>query len=167
MIIRSLSAIALLWFVTMPSAAQLDRQEEIESLENIRAFGLVVDVEASLALTSDPAFSASALRMALADRLERLGVQRPSFDPLDSGLPYLYVHVHAMEVGDGLVPFAVDASFIQAVRVDSGGQEVMAATWESGYLGLVSYDRLGAISEASEGLVSEFAEDLAAADGGS
>ena len=93
--------------------------------------------------------------------------RRPSTDPNQSGLPHLYVHVNAHDAGGGLVPFSVNAYFIQEVRLSEGGRRMMAITWESGFVGVVSYDRLVAIPDAAESLVEEFAGDLVAAGSGS
>ena len=59
------------------------------------------------------------------------------------------------------------AARIQQVQLAASEQWVMAVTWESGSVGLVSYDRLPAIAESAEGLVGEFAQDVVTAGGGS
>ena len=149
------------------ASAQLDQEEAIRSLSDIGSFGIVVDVEATLALASDAALDNAAIRTRLAERLDAIAGRRPTPDPIETGTPYLYVHLNVLDAGDGLVPFAVNATFIQPVRVRAGGEQVMAVTWEAGSVGLVSYDRLASIASTAENLVEEFADDLVASGGGS
>jgi len=150
-----------------PVFAQLDQEESTRSLADVGPFGIVVDVEATQSLAIDSSLGTESLKARLANRLEAMSGRRPVAAPLERSKPYLYVHVNAMQVDDGLIPFSVSASFIQEVRVAAGGLSMMASTWDSGYVGLVSYDRIGAIADACESLVDEFAEDLVAAAGGS
>lgn len=157
----------LVWMLSTPALAQIDQEEAVQSLSDVGPYGMVVDVEATLSLASDAVLDIESMRVRLADRLETLSGRRPSVDPIGEEHPYLYVHVNALDAGDGLVPFAVNATFQQPVRVVAGGQPMMAVTWESGSVGLVSYDRLAAIPDAAESLVEEFAEDLVAAGRGS
>jgi hypothetical protein len=161
------SIAAALLLLSTPSLAQIDQEEAVRSLSDVGPFGIVVDVEATLSLASDATLDTESMRARLADRLETLSGRRPSVDPIHEECPYLYVHVNALDAGDGLVPFAVNATFQQPVRVAAGGQQMTAVTWESGFVGLVSYDRLAAIPDAAESLVEEFAEDLVAAGSGS
>lgn len=158
---------ALLLLIRVPAFGQLDQGGQIASLADVGLFGLVVDIEAPRSVTLDPGLDIMRLSARLADRIEAVANRRPSPDPLDEGHPYLYVHVNAHDAGGGLIPFAVNASFIQETRRRAGGEIVMAITWESGFVGLVSYDRLSGIADASEGLVEEFVGDLATVSGGS
>lgn len=156
-----LSSLAIVLLLTVgPAAAQLDGLEQISSLARVGRFGVVVDVEATATLAANPALDASTLRVLLGDRIAAVSGRRPSMDPLETGHPYVYVHINAIDVADGLVPFAVNASFIQEGRLASGGGPINMTTWESGSVGLVSHDRIRAIAETALGLVEEFAGDL-------
>ncbi|NNE36428.1 MAG: hypothetical protein HKN13_14425, partial [Rhodothermales bacterium] len=70
--LRVILAIAFVVLFAASASAQLDRAEEISSLAGIERVGLVLDVEASGALASDPTLDASAVRTVLADRLESM-----------------------------------------------------------------------------------------------
>ena len=157
----------LLMFSTATVYAQLDQDEQRSSLAEIERFGLVVDVESTGGFAADPALDGQALRARMAERLEALTGTSPSANPLEKGAPYVYVHFNVLDMGDGLVPFAVNISFIQDARIASGGSRMMSVTWETGSVGLVSYDRLTVIAETADALIAEFAEDLVESGGGS
>lgn len=167
MLRRFLYCTVLLLGGAFQASAQLDQEEAIRSLADVGSFGIVVDVEATRALASDDALDNASIRDRMSGRIELLSGRRPTLDPLETGNPYLYVHLNVLDVGDGLVPFAVNATFIQPVRLAAGGHRIMSVTWEAGSVGLVSFDRLATIVDTAEALVEEFAEDLVVSGGGS
>lgn len=144
------------------SVAQMDPEDEIRSLSGVRAYGLVIDLESALPEGAE-GFEPSVWRERLSERLRALTGRAPStnVDPTED--THLYVHLNAMSVGEQLVPFSIKASFLQPVRIP-GGRRMMAITWETGLVGLVSIGELGRVLEAAVGVVEEFASDLAQAE---
>ena len=76
-----------------------------------------------------------------------------------SGAPYLYVHVNMIDMDGGLVPFAINTQFYQEVEVRRQRDQLMASTWDTGLVGLVSYDNLDMIADAAVGSVTNFIDD--------
>lgn len=74
--------------------------------------------------------------------------------------PLLYMHINAMDAGRGLVPFAINLYFYQPIKLTLNRDlQTTASTWESGTLGIASYDQLQLIREAARGLLDEFITD--------
>ncbi len=136
----------------------MDLEDEIRSLSGHDNFGLVIDIESNLPEGFDGLVNAE-WRRRLVQRLRELVGITPVVVPDPTRDPHLYVHVNAMGVGDNLIPFSIEASFVQMVRVDKG-IKMMAVTWESGLVGLVSRNETGQILDAGAGLVDQFVSDL-------
>lgn len=140
------------------SSAQMDLEDEIRSLAGHDNFGLVVDIESNLPEGFEGQVN-SEWRKHLVGRLRELAGVTPSVAPDPTRDAHLYVHVNAMGVGDDMIPFSIEASFVQMVRVDKG-ERMMAVTWESGLVGLVSRNESRQILDAGAGLVQQFVSDL-------
>ena len=142
-----------------PARAQLDVAQGRSSLRGIRAFSVVLDVEAESPLSNHEAFD---LARPLIERLRAAGLPVVRQGP---DIPYLYVHVNALAMERGLVPFSVSLQFLQPVLLARDRiTAVTGATWESGTVGLVSSDNLGWIAEATFELTDEFIADFRTAD---
>ncbi len=141
-------------------------QSEIEmdrgSLRNLRPLYVSVYVEGNAGLTDLPGLDVSALHSAVDSTLTARGI------PIDRGEParvldrepYISVHINAMDMGEGLTPFAIEVQIIQGVIVANVPNELIhAATWDTGLVGLVSRDKVDSIKWAMVELVEEFAED--------
>lgn len=75
-------------------------------------------------------------------------------------IPFLYMHINAMELENGLVPFSIQLRLYQPVRlVLNRDMQTSASTWENGVVGIVSLDRLTLINEAASELVTDFIND--------
>lgn len=75
-------------------------------------------------------------------------------------VPLLFLHVNTMDAGHGLIPFALTLYFYQPVKLTLNRDlQTSSVTWESGSLGIVSYDRTTLISEAAQKLLNEFITD--------
>lgn len=70
------------------------------------------------------------------------------------------MHINAMELENGLVPFSIQLRLYQPVRlVLNRDMQTSASTWENGVVGIVSLDRLTLINEAASELVTDFIND--------
>ena len=160
--LRSLFALIILapiLFAAPEARAQLDVGEARASLRDVGPFFVRVDVEAGPALSEHPALRR--LTRAVSRRLTEGGA--PASEERD-GRPYLYVHVNALEMEEGLIPFTVSLQFLQTVRLARERTfPTTACTWEAATVGLVSPDNVALIAEAALDLVDEFATDLRAA----
>lgn len=142
-----------------PAQTQARLAEERASLDNLGAFGVVVDVEAPRTLAAHPALAVDALHQQTRAQLRAADapVLSASAWAQQAGAPYLYLHVNAADAGQGLVPFSIEVQLLQRVRLDRDpAARLMVPTWESEVVGLVSRDQLARIPEAAALLVDEF-----------
>ncbi|WP_457654661.1 hypothetical protein [Rhodocaloribacter sp.] len=155
---------ALLWLLALAFAvpeahAQIGLDEARASLRDVGPFFVRVDVEGSPALSEHPALRD--LTRAVTRRLSDGGA-RPVSERDER--PYLYVHVNALEMDNGLIPFAVSLQFLQTVRLARERTvPTTGCTWEAATVGLVTPDNVALIAEAALDLADEFAMDLRAA----
>ena len=161
--IRRFGAVLLL-LLSLPSFqayAQMETEQSRKSLRGIKGFYLHVDVEGSLGLTQDDALNVRAItgRVSTALRDAGLNVLEPSEVVDQSNSPYLYVHVNMMDMDQGLVPFAINTQFFQPVEIKRQRFSTTACTWDTGLVGLVSYDNLDMIADAAVGSVTNFIDD--------
>ena len=147
---------------TAPAHAQMETGESRLTLQGIKGFYLRVDVEGSLGLTSDEALNVRAVKSRVATELRQAGLNvLESTEVVDQMLePYLYVHVNMIDVEGGLVPFAVNTQFFQRVEIPRQRKSVVSCTWDTGLVGLVSYDNLDMIADAAVGSVTNFITDF-------
>ena len=161
--IRHLLTLLLLALLpTVAANAQIDTEASRQALQQIRGFYLHVDVEGSLGLTQDDALNVRTIRSRVKQRLEDAGLNvLENLEGIDqANEPYLYVHVNMLEVERGLVPFAVNTQFYQRVELPRRPrQSLVAATWDTGLVGLVSYDNLDLIADSAVGSVTNFISD--------
>ena len=153
--------LALIVFPVYQVHAQMETEQSRRSLRGIKGFYLHVDVEGSLGLTQDDALNVRAItgRVSSALRDAGLNVLEPSEMVDQSNSPYLYVHVNMMDMDQGLVPFAVNTQFFQPVEIKRQRFATTACTWDTGLIGLVSYDNLDMIADAAVGSVTNFIDD--------
>ena len=140
---------------------QMETEQSRRSLGGVKGFYLHVDVEGSLGLTQDEALNVRAIRGRVATELRSAGlnVLEPTEVLDQSSSPYLYVHVNMLDVEGGLVPFAINTQFYQQVQIKRQRTSTMACTWDTGLVGLVSYDNLDLIADAAVGSVTNFIDD--------
>ena len=70
------------------------------------------------------------------------------------------MHVNAMELENGLIPFSIELRLYQPVKLVLHDElQTSASTWETGMVGIVSFDRLDVINRAASGLIDDFIED--------
>ncbi len=147
-----------------PALAQpTELARERASLDGVDGFFLSVNIEGPRSLLDRDALDLFRMEETFRAQLREAGLT--VYD--DAGVaaadraPYLYVHVNTMDAGPGLVPFAVEAAFFQRVILARDpARRMVAETWSTGVVGIVSYDNLPLIGEAAADLVDDFAEDL-------
>lgn len=146
----------------MIALAQNEVDRERSSLRGIQSMGFSVNYEANAPLADKEEIDVSSLRKIGYQALQEDGINViPDEEVRESDqIPLLYLHINAMDVGRGLVPFAVNLYFYQPVKLTLNQDlQTTASTWESGMVGIASYDQLQMINEATEGLLREFLQD--------
>ncbi|SHE76727.1 hypothetical protein SAMN05443144_103133 [Fodinibius roseus] len=152
----------MLWLIPMLVFAQNEVARERSSLKGIQSMGLSVNYEANAPLTEKTNINVPSLQEKGKRALQEGGIRvvpREEVRQSDE-IPLLYLHINAMDAGEGLVPFAVNLYFYQPVKlVLNQDLQTTANTWESGTVGIVSYDKLQLIDQAAEDLLQEFIHD--------
>ena len=143
--------------------AQMETGQARQSLIDLKGFYVQVDVEGSVGLTSDEKLNASAVNQRVKQRLRSAGLNVLEMtEVIDEPLePYLYIHVNMLEMERGLVPFAVNMQFFQRVELPRNErQSLIACTWDSGLVGLVSLDNLDMIADSAVESLTVFIDDF-------
>lgn len=154
--------VLMLWLVPVLVFAQNEVARERSSLKGIQSMGLSVNYEANAPLTEKTKINVPSLQKKGKRALQEGGIRVvPEEEVRQSDeIPLLYLHINAMDAGEGLVPFAVNLYFYQPVKlVLNQDMQTTANTWESGTVGIVSYDQLQLIDQAAEDLLQEFIHD--------
>ncbi len=166
------SVLVLLIACCLPVSAwaQLGTETSRKSLKDIRGFYVQVDIEGSVGLTSDEKLNASAINQRVKQQLRSAGLQviEPT-EVLDQPIePYLYLHINMIEMEKGLVPFSTNLQFYQRATLERNKKKknsMVVCTWDTGAVGLVSYDNLDLIAESAIASVDEFIDDFSQANG--
>lgn len=144
------------------SMAQTEIEMDRSSLRNLQPLYTSVYVEAPASLADLPELDVSALSRSVDSSLTVSGIPLNQTEPAHviDREPFISVHVNAMDMGNGLIPFAIEVEIIQGVVVANLPNELIhAATWDTGLVGLVSPENLDTIRWAMLDLVEEFIED--------
>ncbi|SMO70066.1 hypothetical protein [Fodinibius sediminis] len=159
---RQLGLLVLLWMMPVLVWAQNEVDRERSSLRGIQSMGLSVNYEANAALQKKGELKVASLQDKGRQLLREAGITFIPDEKIRQSdqLPLLYLHINAMDAGRGLVPFAINLYFYQPVKlVLNQDLQTTANTWESGTVGIVSYDQLSLIGDAATGLLEEFIRD--------
>lgn len=161
--IRSLLPL-LLSLILMSSAlhAQNEVETERHSLVGIKKFGISVEIEKPIGL-KEATLNPAQIQKKINESFESLPVTLLSFNELKQSFynPFFYVHVNIMQAEDGIYPFSIEMRFYQPIKLSlKNDVESMASTWHSGYVGMVSFDRVneiaGVVVEATKEFKDEF-----------
>jgi len=142
--------------------AQNEIERERISLEGLQEFGFTANIEGSRMITEDETLTPSAIRQGVINQLVEANLRFVADEEVQSSadIPFLYMHINAMEMENGLIPFSIELRLYQPVKlVLNRDMQTAASTWESGMVGLVSHDRLPVINQAAYNLVSTFIDD--------
>tara|TARA_R100001143_G_C3359413_1_gene134594 strand:- start:2622 stop:3131 length:510 start_codon:yes stop_codon:yes gene_type:complete len=147
---------------------QLLAQNEVErerlSLQGLQEFGFTATVEGSRTIAGDPNLTPGMLRQDAVNQLREAEIRYVTDEEVSSSadIPFLFMHVNAMELENGLVPFSIELRLYQPVKlVLNRDLQTSASTWENSVVGIVTLDRLPMINEAASSLVADFLEDYA------
>ncbi len=160
---KILCVVAVLYLAPSLLLAQNEVVREINSLRGIQSMGFTVNLETNISLTEMGEIKVTSLQEMGENTLTNGGIDLiPDKEVKRSDeIPFLYMHINTMEAGNGLIPFAITLYFYQPVKLPLNRDlQTTAATWESGTLGIVSYDRMDVISDAAQGLLKEFIKDF-------
>ena len=143
--------------------AQNEIQRERSSLRGINEVGFTVNLETNITLNEKGEIEVTSIKDAAEQRLNEAGIPLISDAEVESSadIPFLYMHINTMDAGQGLVPFSVSIRFYQPVKLQlNRDQQTSASTWETGMVGIVSYDRMNVIQEAAVDLLGDFINDF-------
>lgn len=153
--------------------ALLFAQNEIEreriSLEGLQEFGFTANIEGSRTIADDENLTPSTIRQEAISQIVGADIRYVSDEEVQSSadIPFLHLHINAMEMENGLIPFSVSLRLYQPVKlVLNRDMETSGITWETGAVGLVSYDQLAVISETASNTISTFIDDYNSANSG-
>lgn len=163
---KNIKIFLILFLLILP--VQLLAQNEVErerlSLQGLQEFGFTATIEGSRTIAGDPNLTPGILRQDAVSQLREANVRYVTDDEVSSSadIPFLFMHVNAMELENGLVPFSIELRLYQPVKlVLNRDLQTSASTWENSVVGIVTLDRLPMINEAASSLVSDFLEDYA------
>lgn len=142
--------------------AQNEIERERSSLQGINEMGFTVNLEVTATLNEQGEIEITSLQDAVRQELEEADIPLVPDEAVESSaeIPFLYVHVNTMDAGRGLVPFSISVRFYQPVKLSLNRDlETSASTWETGTVGIVSYDRMHVIQESVRNLVGHFIRD--------
>ncbi len=163
---NSIKILLILFFIVVP--IQLLAQNEVErerlSLQGLQEFGFTATIEGSRTIAGDPNLTPGLLRQDAVSQLREANIRFVTDEEISSSadIPFLYMHVNAMELENGLVPFSIELRLYQPVKlVLNRDLQTSASTWENSVVGIVTLDRLPMINEAASSLIADFLEDYA------
>ena len=142
--------------------AQNEVARERSSLKGIQEMGFTVNLESNLQLNKQSELDVTSLVEMGREVLRNGNISLiPDQEVKQSAdIPFLYLHINSMEAGQGLIPFALTLYFYQPVKLSLNRDlKTSAVTWESGSVGIVSYNNIKLIREASRELLKEFISD--------
>lgn len=163
--IHRLTVSLLLLLLSVPSVLQAQNEIERErsSLRGINELGFTVNLETNVTLNEKGEIEVTSIKDAAEQRLNEAGIPLVSDSEVKSSadIPFLYMHINTMDAGQGLVPFSVSLRFYQPVKLQLNRDlQTSASTWETGMVGIVSYDRMNIIQEAAVNLLGDFIDDF-------
>ncbi len=156
--------ITFFMFAAIPAAlfAQNEIERERISLQGLQEFGFSANIEGSRTIAGDPNLTPGLIRQDAVRQLREANLRFVPDDEVRSSadIPFLYMHINAMELENGLVPFSIQLRLYQPVKlVLNRDLQTSASTWEHGVVGIVSLDMLTLINEAASDLVTNFIND--------
>lgn len=161
-LIKSILTISLWLTFSTALIAQNEVERERLSLQGLQQFGFTATIEGSRIIAESESLTPTVIRQDAINRIVENGLQYVSDEEvrLSTEIPFLYMHINAMEMENGLIPFSIQLKLYQPVKlVLNRDMQTSAITWEHGMVGLVSYDRLSTIQYAAQELIMTFIED--------
>ena len=163
----------LLFIVMCLQPALLFAQNEIVlervSLEGLQEIGFTANIEGSRTIADNENLTPTLIRQEAVSQLINAELRYVSDEEVQSSadIPFLHLHINAMEMENGLIPFSINLRLYQPVKLSLNRDlQTSAITWRTGMVGLVSYDQIETISEAASNMISGFIDDYNLANGG-
>lgn len=142
--------------------AQNEVETERHSLIGIKKFGISVEIEKPIGL-KEATLNPAQIQKKITENFASLPVTLLSFNELKESFynPFFYVHVNIMRAEDGIYPFSIEMRFYQPIKLSlKNDVESMASTWHSGYVGMVSFDRINEIAGVVVEATNEFKDEF-------
>lgn len=149
-------------FIPIQLLAQNEVERERLSLQGLQEFGFTANIEGSRDVADSEELTPSVIRQQSVSRLIESGIRYVSDEEVRSSadIPFLYMHINTMQLENGLVPFSIQLRLYQPVKLSLNRDlQTSASTWETGMVGIVSYDRLATINRAADDLLQDFIND--------
>jgi hypothetical protein len=139
------------------------------SLEGLQEIGFTANIEGSRTIADNENLTPTLIRQEAVSQLINAELRYVSDEEVQSSadIPFLHLHINAMEMENGLIPFSINLRLYQPVKLSLNRDlQTSAITWRTGMVGLVSYDQIETISEAASNMISGFIDDYNLANGG-
>ncbi|MEX1261845.1 MAG: hypothetical protein WEA58_13310 [Balneolaceae bacterium] len=163
---KTLQLYALLLLVLI-SPLSLSAQNEVVreqiSLEGLQEIGFTANIEGSIEIANSDTLTPTIIRQQTVNQLVDANIRYVQDEEVESSadIPFLHMHINVMQMENGLIPFSINLRLHQPVKLMLNRDlETTATTWETGLVGLVSFDQLPVINQAAGGLVETFIEDF-------
>jgi hypothetical protein len=158
------SLLLLLFLLATPGMLQAQNEIEREriSLEGLQEFGFTANIEGSRTIADDQNLTPAVIRDEAVRQLIEADIRFVDDEEVRSSadIPFLHMHINAMEMENGLIPFSIKLRLYQPVKLTLNRDlQTTASTWEDGMVGLVSYDQISVIGEAAAGMIENFIGD--------
>jgi len=148
------------------SASELLGQNEIErqqiSLDGLQEFGFTVNIEGSQRVTDDATVTPTNIRQQAINQIVDANLRYVADEEVSSSaeIPFLHMHINMLDLENGLIPFSIELRLYQPVRlILNRDLQTSASTWETGMVGIVSYDQIPTIKRAAENIMVTFLDD--------
>lgn len=142
--------------------AQNEIERERSSLKGIAEMGFTVNLEANVTLNEKGELEITSIKQQALDKLRgaNLDIVPDSEIRSSADIPFLYMHINTMDAGRGLVPFSVSIDLYQPAELTlNRDMQTSVSTWQTGMVGIVSYDRMNVIGESAVNLLQDFIDD--------
>ncbi len=143
--------------------AQNEVVREQISLEGLQEIGFTANIEGSIEIARNDTLTPTVIRQQTVNQLVGANIRFVQDEEVDSSadIPFLHMHINVMQMENGLIPFSINLRLYQPVKLMLNRDlKTTATTWETGLVGLVSFDQLHVINQAAEGLVVTFIDDF-------
>lgn len=164
---KTLQPYALFFTLILFSPLSLFAQNEVVreqiSLEGLQEIGFTANIEGSIEIANSDTLTPTIIRQQSVNQLVDANIRYVQDEEVESSadIPFLHMHINVMQMENGLIPFSINLRLYQPVKlVLNRDLETTATTWETGLVGLVSYDQLPVINNSARGLVETFIEDF-------
>lgn len=156
------TTLLLILLIPCSLLAQNEIERERIALEGLQEFGFTANIEGSRTIADDENLTPSLIREMAVRQLVEADIRYVADEEVRSSadIPFLHLHINAMEMENGLIPFSIKLRLYQPVKLSLNRDlETTASTWEDGMVGLVSYDQVVVIGEAASNIIETFIND--------